>query len=162
MKKVDYYQGLYSKMRNGIIAHSCRIDTSNVDILREMNFVFLCMDSGELKDPIMRTLEAGGVSFVDVGMGVHEKAGALFGIVRATTSTPEKRDHVRDNHRVSFAPAIGNNDYSRDIQVADLNAMNAVLAVIKWKKLCGYYHDLEREHHSTYTIETGKLSREDQ
>lgn len=45
--------------------------------------------------------------------------------------------------------------------MADLNALNAALAVVKWKKLCGFYYDIEREHHSTYVINTGKLSRED-
>ncbi|MGJ3627132.1 DUF6791 domain-containing protein [Sphingomonas sp. MMS24-JH45] len=31
----------------------------------------------------------------------------------------------------------------RELQVADLNALNAVFAVIEWKKLCGFYCDLE-------------------
>ena len=162
MKKVEYYQSLYSKMRHGVIAHAYRIDEKNMDELREMQFVFLCIDSGELKDPIMRTLETAGISFIDVGMGVNERDGALTGILRATTSTPQKRNHVRDNARISFAPALEPNDYSRNIQVADLNAFNAILAVLKWKKLCGFYHDLTGEHHATFVIETSKLSREDQ
>jgi hypothetical protein len=161
MKKVEYYRDLYSKLRHGVIAHPYRIDLSNMDELREMQFVFLCLDSGDLKDPIMNTLEQAGISFIDVGMGLQIKDGALTGILRATTSTPAKRDHVRGNHRVSFAPALGPNDYSRNIQVADLNAFNAVLAIIKWKKLCGFYHDLTREHHTTYLLETSKLGRED-
>jgi hypothetical protein len=162
MKKVEYYESLYSKMRHGVIPHPYRIDLSNLDELRQMQFVFLCIDSGDLKDPIMRTLEQAGISFIDVGMGVNERDGALTGILRATTSTPKKRNHVRDNGRVSFAPALGPNDYSRNIQVADLNAFNAVLAVLKWKKLCGFYHDLTGEHHTTFVIETSKLSREDE
>ena len=109
----------------------------------------------------MRALEESAIPFIDVGMGIQVRDGALSGILRATTSTPGKRDHVRGNHRVSFAPAQGPNDYSRNIQVVDLNAFNAVLAVIKWKKLCGFYHDLEQEHHTTYALETGKLARED-
>jgi hypothetical protein len=138
------------------------IDRSNMDELRQMQFVFLCIDSGDLKDPIMHTLEQAGISFIDVGMGVNERDGALTGILRATISTPKKRNHVRENGRVSFAPALGPNDYSRNIQVADLNAFNAVLAVLKWKKLCGFYHDLTGEHHTTFVIETSKLSREDE
>jgi hypothetical protein len=161
MKKVEYYRDLYSKLRHGVIAHPYRIDIENMNELRQMRFAFLCLDSGELKDPIMRTLENAGVPFVDVGMGVQIRDSALSGILRATTSTPAKRDHVRGNHRISFAPAIGPNDYSRNIQVADLNALNAVLAVIKWKKICGFYHDLTQEHHTTYVLETSKLGRED-
>ncbi|CAN2525454.1 MULTISPECIES: hypothetical protein [Burkholderia] len=47
--------------------------------------------------------------------------------------------------------------YASNIQVADLNALNAVLAVIKWKKLRGFYRDLDREHHSTYTTDGNLL-----
>lgn len=160
MKKVEYYQALYSKFRHGVVPHPYRIDTTNLDELTNFQFVFLCLDTGELKGAIMHALEQSGIPFIDVGMGVHVKDGSIHGILRATTSTPEKRDHVRG--RVSFAPANGPNDYSRNIQVADLNALNALLAVIKWKKLFGFYHDLKHEHHTTYVIETNKLSSEDQ
>jgi hypothetical protein len=159
--KVEHYRSLYSKLRHGVVAHPYQITEENAHELSEMQFVFLCLDTGELKDAIMATMESAGVPFIDVGMGVHEKDGALAGILRVTTSTPSKREHLRENQRVSFAPAQGNNDYSRNIQVADLNALNAVMAVIKWKKLSAFYHDLEAEHHSTYVIETGRLSRED-
>ena len=45
------------------------------------------------------------------------------------------------------------NDYSRNIQVAELNALNAALAVIKWKKFLGFYIDIEQEHSSYYQID---------
>jgi hypothetical protein len=54
------------------------------------------------------------------------------------------------------------NDYSHNIQIAELNALNAALAVIKWKKLCGFYQDLEREHCSVYTINGNHIANEDQ
>ena len=40
--------------------------------------------------------------------------------------------------------------------------LSAVFAVIKWKKLCGFYCDLENEHHSTYTLDGNMLLNEDQ
>jgi hypothetical protein len=55
-----------------------------------------------------------------------------------------------------------NNDYERNIQVADLNALNAILAVMKWKKLCGFYHDFVQEHDSTYTVNSHLLTRDEQ
>jgi hypothetical protein len=42
-----------------------------------------------------------------------------------------------------------------------LNALNAALAVIKWKKLAGFYQDLDFEHHCTYTIGGNMLRNED-
>lgn len=160
--KVAHYEAVYSKLRNGLVAHPYRITPDNVEELHDMEFVFLCLDSGEFKDAIMSSLERAGVPFIDVGMGIQKENEALMGILRITTSTPTKRDHIRANQRVSFAPATGDNIYSRNIQVADLNALNAVLAVVKWKKLCGFYDDFEKEHHSTYILETGRLGREDQ
>ncbi len=47
------------------------------------------------------------------------------------------------------------------IQVAELNAFNAALAVIKWKKIRGFYRDLERELHSTYTTDGNLLLNAD-
>jgi len=51
--------------------------------------------------------------------------------------------------------------HSSNIQIADLNALNAALAVIKWKKLMGFYQDLDFEHHCTYTIGGNMLRNED-
>jgi hypothetical protein len=161
LTKVEYFATLYSKLRHGVVAHPFRIVPENLDALSDMAFVFLCLDSGEFKDAIMSALEDTGISFIDVGMGLELSDEALTGLVRVTTSTPQRRDHVRGNHRVSFAPAAGDNLYSRNIQVAELNALNAALAVLKWKKLCGFYHDLKGEHHSVYAISTNKLSSED-
>ena len=47
------------------------------------------------------------------------------------------------------------------IQIADLNALNAALAVVKWKKVCGFYHDAVQEHFSTYTINVNMLTNDD-
>ena len=48
--------------------------------------------------------------------------------------------------------------YARNIQLAELNALCAVMAVTKWKKLCGFYSDDDREHDSTYTTNTNLLT----
>jgi len=62
-------------------------------------------------------------------MGVYLTGDSLGGIVRTTTSTPKQRDHVRAESRISFSAGDGNNEYDRNIQIADLNALNAALAV---------------------------------
>lgn len=159
-KKVIYFLDRYSKMRRGIVAHDHHIDGSNVDQLRDMDFVFLCIDGGAVKRLIIEKLEAFGIGFIDVGMGVELINGSLVGILRVTTSTAKQRGHVPK--RVSCAEGEGNDDYSRNIQIADLNALNAALAVIKWKKLFGFYLDLENEHNSTYTLDGNIVTNDDQ
>ncbi|MBA1157081.1 ThiF family adenylyltransferase [Microvirga mediterraneensis] len=160
-RKVDYLKGIYSKMHRGIVAHAEPLGASNLHLLDGITFAFLCMDAGEAKRLIVEKLEAIGVAFVDVGMGLELVEGSLGGILRVTASTPQKRDHVRRG-RISFAGGGGDDLYSSNIQVADLNALNAALAVVKWKKIQGFYRDLEREHHSTYTTDGNQLENGDQ
>ena len=157
--KVAYLQGIYSKMRRGIVAHKESIGTENVEQLREMSFVFLCMEGGVAKRLIVERLDQYGVPFVDVGLGIDLTDNALGGILRVTTSTREKRDHVLE--RIPFADGEANDDYARNIQIADLNALNAALAVIRWKKACGFYRDLEGEHHCAYTIDGNTVTNDD-
>jgi hypothetical protein len=155
-KKVEYLKGIYSNMHRGIVAHATPLDADNIHMLDGITFAFLCMDAGEAKRLVVDKLEALGVAFIDVGMGLELVDGSLGGILRVTASTPQKRDHVHRG-RISFAGAGEEDLYSSNIQVADLNALNAVLAVIKWKKLRGFYRDLELEHHCTYTTDGNML-----
>lgn len=155
-KKVEYFKGIYSKMHRGIQPHPMKIDTTTMHLLDGITFAFICIDGGDAKKAIVEKLEALGVPFIDVGMGLELTDGSLGGIIRMTASTPEKREHVH-NGRISLGDGGGQNLYSSNIQVADLNALNAVLAVIKWKKIRGFYRDLEKEHHCTYTTDGNML-----
>lgn len=154
-KKVDYFASIYSKMHRHIVPYPVQIDASNLHLLEGITFAFLCMDAGESKRLTVHKLESMGVSFVDVGMGLELVNGSLGGILRVTASTPDKRDHVQE--RISFESGAAENVYVSNIQVADLNMLNAALAVIKWKKLRGFYRDLEREHHCSYTTDGNML-----
>lgn len=155
-KKVDYLRSIYSRMHRGIVAHPVALGAENLELLDGVTFAFLSMDAGEAKRLVVAKLEAIGASFIDVGMGLELDDGSLGGILRVTASTPAKRDHVHAG-RISFAGGGAEDIYASNIQVADLNALNAVLAVVKWKKLRGFYRDLEREHHCTYTTDGNTL-----
>lgn len=160
--KVAYLADRYSRMHRHIIPHDCDISEFNIGDLKDMDFVFLCLDSGGSKKFIVRKLDEFDVPFVDVGIGVLLVGDALCGIVRTTASTSNKRNHVYTAHRIPFPEYEVENEYSKNIQIADLNALNAALAVIKWKKMFGFYYDFEREHHSTYTIDGNHLSNAEQ
>lgn len=155
-KKVDYLKGIYGRMHRGVVAYPVKLEQTNVELLNGTTFAFLCMDAGEEKRVVVQKLEALGVPFIDVGMGLELVDGSLGGILRVTASTPNKREHVHAG-RLSFAGGGERDIYASNIQVADLNAFNAVLAVIKWKKIRGFYRDLEREHHCTYTTDGNLL-----
>jgi hypothetical protein len=158
-KKTDYYQQLYSKMRNNIYSHPYHITLSNVEELSIMDFVFIAIDKGNAKIPIVDHLSAQNKPFIDVGMGILMIDDCLLGHIRVTTCTREKRDHIKE--RITFSEEGAANDYDTNIQIADLNALNAALAVMKWKKIFGIYQDLDNEFNTTYSINDGKLFNED-
>ena len=161
-KKVAYLRSIYTKMHGNIVANDSNVDVSNVEQLQSMDFVFLCLDKSASKILIIEELEQHGISFIDVGMGVELVNDSLHGVLRVTTSTNRKREHVKSKNRIPLSGGKSNDEYSKNIQIADLNALNAVLAVIKWKKLFGFYKDLENEYFSTYTIDGNALINEDQ
>jgi hypothetical protein len=94
-------------------------------------------------------------------MGIEVVENKIIGVVRVTTSTENKRNHVREKNRISFSNGENDDLYTQNIQIADLNCINAAFAVIKWKKLSGFYLDLEHEHFSTYTIDGNFLQSEE-
>jgi hypothetical protein len=149
--KVIYFEQIYRKMHRGIICHPEYINITNANCLRQMDFVFFCIDKGSVKKMIIDKLLESNVRFIDVGIGVVKSGNSLCGQVRVTTGTPTKNDHLKDDNIFSDENAA--NEYNQNIQIADLNALNAALAVIKWKKLCGFYIDLENEHTCIYAID---------
>lgn len=157
--KVGYFRKNYANMRRHIVAHDYYIHDGNVHELDDMAFVFICMDNGNAKRVIVERLEKRGIPFIDVGMGVQLTEGRLSGLLKVTVSTASKRDHFRS--RVPFTTGDGRDEYDKNIQVADLNALNAALAVIRWKKLFDFYHDAGREHHALYSIIDNVLTNED-
>ena len=80
-------------------------------------------------------------------------------MVRTTTSTKERREHIW-NGRIAFADE-DNADYSTNIQIVELNALNAVFAVMKWKKHFGFYNDLENEFDSCYNLNVNNITNND-
>jgi hypothetical protein len=51
--------------------------------------------------------------------------------------------------------------YRTNIQVVELNAFNAALAVIRWKQYVGFYADETNQHHSLYVLPTNTLLNAD-
>ena len=158
--KVEYFSEVYDRMRYGVVPHAMRLDETNVQVLNEFDFVFICVDRGSVRKVVLNALRAHGIPFVDVGMGVEvtpdEK---LFAVCRTTAGTSERTVHI--DSRVPLADMDGDGVYTQNIQIAELNALNAAFAVIKWKKIAGIYEDVDHEHHSTYSTNFHLLTSEE-
>lgn len=158
LMKVNYFCEIYSRMHNGIIAHREYVTLDNLKQLSGFDFVFISIDSNKARSLITKGLLALEVPFIDVGLGVNKIDDSLLGSMRVTYGSKTKNDHL-DNRFGS--DEIGLNEYSTNIQIAELNCLNAALAVMKWKRIIGFYQDLKEEHNTLYFINTGKLINED-
>lgn len=156
--KVDYFASIYSNMRRGIVPYAEKITEQNIELLKGLSFVFICIDSNSARGMIISHLKKFQIPFIDVGLGVEVVEDSLAAILRVTLGTPSKHDHIFD--RIGTVDT-DDNEYSTNIQIADLNAMNALMAVLKWKKFNSFYKDLKEEHHATYTVNTGQLLNDD-
>lgn len=158
-QKVTRFAELYSRMRRGVIPHDVFLDATNVGLLDGLDFVFVCMDTGAAKRAVVEYLAAAKGPFVDVGMGLTLDDGQLGGIVRTVMSTPETREQARP--QISFAEGdAGGNEYASNIQIAELNALNAAMAVIRWKKHYGVYRDSREQVYAGYSIASGEVASE--
>jgi hypothetical protein len=157
--KAAYHKKVYENLRHRIFEHEYALTASDASELDEMEFAFLCMDGGPNKKAIAERLIDRGVGFIDVGMGLDAECGAIAGLITTTTVTNAKRDHIPN--RISFASADEIDEYDGNIQIAELNALNAALAVIKWKKMRGFYATNRNEHFTVYTLSENDLINND-
>ena len=156
--KASYFKGIYSAMHCNIFIHEYADESTCAD-LQSMDFVFVAIEGGDSRKFVTEKLGEFGVPFIDVGMGINEQDASLFGTLRVMLSTDKSRDRIN-----SILPLTGGDDegvYSSNIQVADLNALNAALAVIRWKKFLGFYVDLGNEHSIYYQTPRNSLANED-
>lgn len=159
-RKTDYFVKEYDRIHKNIISHSEYIKPQNINILDSMSFVFISVDKSEVKELIVKHLESKKIGFIDIGMGIQIVDGAALGKIRTTLSIEGKREHIYEKQRIKFGENP-NNEYSNLPQIAELNALNAAFAVIKWKKIIGFYHDRENEYHSQYLLPYNKILNND-
>jgi len=152
--KVEYFFRKYDVLHRNIVPHQTRIDETNIAELQEMTFVFLAMDAGAAKRTIVENLTSWNIPFVDCGMGLHRQENSLRGSVRMTAGVPGRYDHL--DRRISYRD-VAADEYDMNFQTADLNMLNAAMAVTKWKKIFGYYVDGPQELNSLYNVARARL-----
>jgi len=156
--KVEYLYNRYSTMRFGLHAHPYYIIQSNLDELLSMDFIFLSLDNNEVRSLIVNFLIDHNKKFIDVGLGVNLVEDQMIGSLRVTSFDGENSEHI--DCRIPKVDDL-ENEYKSNIQIVELNCLNATLAVIKWKKMSGFYQDLVNESNSTYSFNNSLLLNED-
>ena len=114
--KSEVYLSRYQSFRTGLTASRKLIDASCGDELNGVTFAFVCVDQGSSRRGIFDLLIAKGIPFIDVGMGLSRKKGAIDGMLRATYYSTEHGQTVRDKN---LAPLVDTPDdvYRTNIQI---------------------------------------------
>ncbi len=162
LKKVEYLKEKYGEMHRNITTHPCMITAENVGELSAFDYVFLSVDNTKVRDLVVKTLRGTRTCLLDVGMGVHLVGDTqqIWGTCRVTTLTPGHHDHA--GRTMPLTENLAEDAYRSNIQIADLNALNAMLAVGTWKRLCGFYVDNVQSDHLTYSTNLNEMGNSEE
>lgn len=150
--KCEYYRSIYSNIHTRIVAHPYYMEPDCLDELAQLDFAFLAVDGAKARASIIPALIQHSIPFIDTGIGLAKESNKLAGEVRTALVT-ESMDQERALRLVPMSGEADDDEYATNIQIADMNALNAVAAVIRWKKFMGVYADSRNECVSSYWIE---------
>ncbi len=159
-KKPEVYQARYENFRHGLSLKAKFVDASSSEDFAGVTFAFVCVDKGSSRVAIFDLLMAKKIPFIDVGMGLKRKGTApLNGMVRTTFYSADDAPKVKEKgfSELSDQP---DNLYRTNIQIGELNALNAALAIIKYKQIKGFYYEESPNFHLLFEIADLKIVTE--
>lgn len=141
-KKVHALSEQYANWHSNITAVAERVTADNIESLALFDFTFVSIDDGPSRIFIVDWLSQRGIPFVDTGMGLNRVPGGLNGVARITGVD---RTAFEETARTVFLPGERpeEDDYRRQAQIAELNALNAALAVIRFKQHFEIYERMD-------------------
>jgi hypothetical protein len=154
-KKVTVLAQHYGQWRLGIEPIAERVTEQNIDQLASFDFVFVSVDSGPSRCLIVDWLSLKGIPFVDCGMGLNRVVGGLNGTVRITGVDRQAYERTISTAYLPTNDAK-EDEYRKQGQIAELNALNAALAVVRFKQHFGLFARVEDS--VWYTLATASLS----
>lgn len=154
--KVEYFRNVYGNMRDGIFPHPEHLTSDNIEqLLNGFDFVFLCIDNSKARKLITEFLGFRNIPFVDTGIGLCVNDDEISGLIRTTYCDANTYDDVKENFLVGTSKV--DEAYKTNIQIAELNALNAAMAVIKWKQQKGVYNEQNNKSNYVFSINDWSL-----
>lgn len=158
--KPEVYQGRYENFREGLSLVPKFIDASCEDDLKDVTFAFVCVDKGSARRGIFDLLIKMKIPFIDVGMGLDRKQHRINGTLRATYYEPENAQKMIDLGLAELSDRP-DDEYRVTVQIAELNALNACLAVLRYKQIKGFYLDENEYGHMLFKVNDIKIYGEE-
>ncbi len=163
LRKVDYYHAKNEPLRKGIVPHAFRLDSPSVfhEFLRDhpVDFAFVCIDQltdgdSVRQDAVYRALTEAEVPFIDSGVSITVDDGAVRGSI--TTSAYDSGSLAWE-HAIPNARVEGDVEGYRNVQLPEVNASAASLAVMEWRRFTGQYVDESESFLHRFRLEKPRI-----
>ena len=143
--KVDYYRPKYSPLREGLELDATRVESG--DTFRSYledhlpHFAFVCVDQlrdsdSPRQDVIYRTLSQAAIPFIDSGVSISVEDDIIRGSI---TTSYHEAGSTEWERTIPNARLQGDLPGYRNVQLPEINAMAASLAVMEWRRRTGQY-----------------------
>ena len=167
LRKVDYYHSKYASLREGIHPHAVRVDSPSIfaDFLsaHPIDYAFVCIDQltdgdSPRQDVVYAALSEAEVPFIDSGVSITLDDGSVRGAVTTSfyAAGCEAWKEAIPNARVE-----GNVPGYRNVQLPEVNALAASLAVMEWRRRTEQYVSKSASFLHKFRLETPRIARPD-
>ena len=161
--KVDYYLTKYSSLRDGIHAHPFLLDDLSKwnEFLSKypLDYAFVCIDQRKdsdlpRQDVVYSALSEAGIPFIDSGVSITLEEFAVRGAVTTSAyaaGSMEWKDAVPNVRVEGVMPGY------RNVQLPEVNALAASLAVMEWRRRTGQYISESASFLHKFLLETPRI-----
>ena len=145
IRKVDYYHSKYASLREGIYPHAIRVDNSSVfdEFLsaHPIDYAFVCIDQltdgdSSRQDAVYCALSEAAIPFIDSGVSITLEDCTIRG---AVTIGAYAAGSAAWKEAIPNARVEGNVPGYRNVQLPEVNALAASLAVMEWRRRTEQY-----------------------
>ena len=163
--KVDYYHAKYDSLREGIHPHPIRIDgpatLATFVSAHPLDFAFVCIDQRKdcdspRQDEVYAALSQAGIPFLDSGVSITLENNQIRG---AVTTSAYASGSTAWKEAVPNAKVDGDVLGYRNVQLPEVNALAAALAVMEWRRQTGQYVSESVAFLHKFRLESGSVKR---
>lgn len=163
LRKVDYYHRKYDSYREGIHPHPVRVDSPSAfaEFLSEhpIGYAFVCIDQrtdgdSPRQDVVYSALSAAEIPFIDSGVSITLDGHAVSGVVTTSFYAPGS---LTWKDAIPNARVEGNLPGYRNVQLPEVNALAASLAVMEWRRRTEQYVSKSASFLHKFRLETPRI-----
>ena len=145
LRKADYYRPKYTSLRESIHLHAIQVNSKSTFIeflsAHSIDFAFVCIDQltesdSPRQDVVYYALSEAKVPFVDSGVSIVVEDRAITG---AVTTSFYDAGSLEWKNAIPNSRVEGDIPGYRNVQLPEVNALAASLAVMEWRRRTEQY-----------------------